>query len=370
MRRTRPIERCFSRLRGLYDRLFSVREFQILNRGTVILKNHYVDDFLGNLFWPRKPKQIGLHGGLGDVLLLLPFIRLYRMKYPRRKIQVIYTDVRTDRIDPKTYGLGATRLEQGPEGTVVNPTADILENVPFIDEKKGGDPTQADDYWIPDSVFRRRWGKYLTPSEYSELLFPDIFEEGDVKSASAFFEAHGLRDKFVIAFHFRRAADKIAELYDIINSDVDSRGHVKCLCLGSSRNQIVPAIDMSHAIDLTDNYAKGIPLRTLYQILMKCRLFIGGRGSLEHFCWLARVPSINFMDEHALGQDQNAFGTWIPEFWMQNRFTEVIHAETAVPLDVYERLIRPFYCEWRRLARKDSRAETVTVHECHPIGGV
>jgi len=282
------------------------------------------------------------------VILILPFIKKYREKYCKRKIRVIYTDVQSDTVNPSNYGHGQTRLEKARNNKRVNPIYDFLENISFIDEKIGGDPTKAKDYWVPDKIFRKRWGEYLTPSEYQLTLFQEIFSNQDMNAAKNFWHSNLLDKKFVIAFHFRRASDKIMEMFRIINNDPIMKKFVQCLFLGSSLNQILPDIDSNACIDLTDNYSKGIPLRTLYRIVMKCQLYIGGRGSFEHFFWIARVPSINFIDEYALVQDQNAFGTWIPEFWSQNRFNEILHYETADPEDIYDRMVYPYFIEWKR----------------------
>ncbi len=254
-------------------------------------------------------------------------------------------DVRSDKIDPKKYGWGATRLEKTKNRRRINPIADFLENISFIDEKTGGDPTKADDYWFPDKVFRERWGRHLKPSEYNKLLFPEIFCQKDKNQASKFWHSHKLDNQFVIAFHFRRASDKIAKVYKLIKN-YSKQKKIKCICLGSSLNQELPKINLKGSINLIDNYSKGVPLRTLYKIIFKCNLFIGGRGSFEHFFWLAQVPSINFIDKYALEKDQNAFGTWIPELWSQNRFKEIIRYEPANPKDIFNRLIRPYILEW------------------------
>ena len=336
-----------NKLRRYADRIRGIRRIQVLNRGAVRLKSHFFDDFWGNILWPHRPKEIGIHGGLGDVILLLPFIKRYRETYPRRKIRVIYTDIRTDQVDIKNFGLGQTRLEKAADGKRENPIADFLENISFIDEKIGGDPTKAKDYWFPDKRFRKRWGGYPTPSVYSKTFFPEIFSPRDRTDAEEFWKDQRLKGKFAVAFHFRRGSDKIVQLYKIIQSDPRMKGSVQCICLGSSLNQTLPLIGSDHHIDLTDNYTKGIPLRTLYQIVMKCQLFVGGRGSFEHFFWIARVPSINFMDDHGLVQDQNTFGTWIPEFWSENKFKDIIRYENADPKDIYNRLINPYFTEWK-----------------------
>ncbi len=338
--------RLLSGLKKRYIEYFAVRQVDIINRGRITLKHHYVDDRCGHWLWPFLAKEIGIHGGLGDVILLLPFIQDYRRRFPRRKIRVIYTDVRSDRIDRRNFGLGATRLEKGPGNSAVNPIADLLFNISFIDQKIGGDPSQARDYWIPDAAFRQRWGTYLSPQDYRRRLFPEIFTLSDRLAADDFWRQHDLAHRFVVVFHFRRQAQKIAHLYRILRDRLSGQGRLCCIFLGSSRNQILPELAYGEGIDLTDNYSKGVPLRILYQIVMRSQLFIGGRGSFEHFFWLAQVPSINFMDRHALGQDQAFFGTWVPEFWKQNRFPDLV-TEDDDPQDITHRLVLPYFEEWK-----------------------
>ena len=345
-------------IRKVYNRFLTAchpynRQINVLNRKPTMICNQWFDDFFGNLFWPDRAKQIGLHGGLGDVILLLPFLKKYRTNYPRRFLRVIYTDVRTDEVAPEQYGLGKTRLEKGYEGELVNPIKDFLENVSFVDEIIGGDPTDAKEYWCPDKHFLKKWGRHPLPSEYSREFFQEIFTAKDRQIACNFRQKNNLLDKFVMTFHFRRGADKIAKVYNLVLGDEQMRPVVKCLLLGSSRNEILPQFDTSGQFDLTDNYTKGITLRVLYQIVMKADLFVGGLGSFEHFFWLARVPSINFVSKEVYIRNQQFAGTWIPEFWSENRFNEKIFYETAKPEDIFVRMIKPYFLEWLANRRKE-----------------
>jgi hypothetical protein len=322
------------------------RTLAIRNRGEVRIRSHRGDDIIGNRLWPDRPKVIGLHGGLGDVIILLPAIRKYKLKYSNRLLRVVYTDVRSDVVDPSTYGLGLTRLEQTTGGAVVNPIRDFLENVSFIDELVGGDPTLADEYWYPDPPFRRRWGEHPTPTRYRADLFAEVFTADDARAAGDFWDQNSLWGKFVVAFHFRRAADKIAEVFRILSSDPEMRPHLRCILMGSSRNEHLPEIETTNRIDLFDNYTKGVPLRILLQIMMRCGLYIGGRGSFEQFSWIAGVPSINLIDRECYELHNRLYGCWIPEFWSENRFTDRVFFETADPRRICDSMIKPYFIEW------------------------
>jgi hypothetical protein len=328
------------------------RTLKIKNRGEVHVRSHAIDDVVGNRFWPDRPKSIGLHGGLGDVIILLPALKKYRRRYPRRRLRVVYTDVRSDVVDPATYGLGLTRLEEMKDGAVVNPIRDFLENVSFIDELIGGDPSKADEYWYPDPPFRRRWGEHPTPGNYRAELFSDIFTDDDSRAADEFWIRYSLSKEFVVAFHFRRASDKIAEIFRLLSTDRDIRPHFRGILMGSSRNEIIPEIDATHQIDLFDNYTKGVPLRVLLQIMMRCGLYIGGRGSFEQFSWIAGVPSINLIDRDCYELHSRLYGCWIPEFWSENRFTERVFYEDANPRQICEEMIKPYFLEWRGLRER------------------
>lgn len=348
----------FRKIRSILNRCSKMfinpynRSFHILERGEVRIKDHWFDDFFGNLFWHKIPKEIGIHGGLADVVVMLQYLKRYKKRYPFRYLRVIYLDVQEEMVDPKNFGLGLTRLEKKANGGTINPIKDFLENISFIDEKIGSDPTKAKEYWIPDEPFRRKWGDYYTPKKYSNELFKDIFSHKDIEAANNFWKENKLQDKFVIVFHFRRAADKIAKVYHLIIKDSEMKKNVQCLLLGSNSNEILPVLDLSGQINLIDNYTKGISLRILYQIVMKSNLYIGGRGGFEYFFWLANVPSINFMDEYALNQDQITFKTWMPEFWSQNKFKEVVRYETADPKDIFDRMIKPYFKEWQKTHEK------------------
>ena len=324
------------------------RELSIRNRKKVRITNQWFDDVFGNLFWPNKAKEIGIHGGLGDALLLLPYLKKYKNTYTKRKLKIIYTNVSTDKQDPNQFGLGLTRFEKSKSDKLVNPIADLLENVNFIDEKVGGDPTNAKEYWHPDIEFQNKWGSSLPPKEYVREIFDDIFNEEDQIQANQFYNDNDLDSKFVIAFHLRRGSDKILKIAQNLLTDPTINSNIKCLFLGSSRNENLPEFKNLNQIDLTDNYEKNISLRTLYKIVMKSQLFIGGRGSFEHIFWLAQVPSINLMDKQGYEGNNAQFGTWMPEFWEENKFKEQIFYETADLNHIINNMIKPYINLWNK----------------------
>ncbi|NDV20233.1 hypothetical protein GO013_12510 [Pseudodesulfovibrio sp. JC047] len=331
------------RLKKIWSHLRYNRVVVVGNRRPVFIRDHWIDDTLCH---SETPKVVGIHGGLGDVVLLLPYLQYFKKRNSHRPLHVVYTDNIDQAPCPERFGYAQTRVERNADGGLINPIADFLANVSFIDEHRGGVPYKQGEYWFPDNAFRRVWGPYLSPDAWADALFPEIFISEDVQSAQKWREQNNLLDRFVVALHLRRNADLVTALYQRMVDDPAVAPWVTALILGSTRNQYIPELEGGHTVSLVDNYTQGVPLRTLYQIVMQSQLFVGGRGSFEHFFFIARVPSINFIDREGFRKNNRRFGTWMDSFWEQNHFSERIFAEDADVDSIYQRLVRPYILSW------------------------
>ena len=237
------------------------------------------------IFRMRGEHYVALYGGFGDLLMMLPFFRVYADRHRKLRLILVYNDPRYNKF--KTTSYWKPLYFKTTSGQEIVPIKDFLFNLPYLQRIIPGDIwDNGYDCWFAPHIAQRLRGAFFKPSEYRDVM-NDIFSEGDISFAERFFEKYKLQDHFVITLHFRTSVEKLRQLYDLILKDDQMDRHVRFLLLGITQHDPQKSQNADpRIIDLRDNYEKGIHIRQLLATARKSHLYLGGRGGFDLFFWL------------------------------------------------------------------------------------
>ena len=291
------------------------------------------------LFSLKKERYIALYGGFGDLLMLLPFFKLYAQKHNQFNIILVYNDTRLNKFKETSYWPSLHfKISSGKE---IVPIKDFLSNIPYLKKIIPGDIwDNGYDCWHAPHIAKRLKGSFFKPSEYKEC-FNEIFSNEDISFADFFFREKNLDKFFLITLHFRSSAEKIKQLYSLISQDEQMYSHSRFLLLGNLEHNVKG--DPTHLIDLRNNYEKGINIRQLLAVAKKSNLYLGGRGGFDLFFWLAQVPTLNIFDLQGKGELEKM---WPSFLWEQNYFKELYWQDSFNSEKVFSKTIRPYFQNW------------------------
>ena len=300
-----------------------------------------------------KPmKEISLHGGFGDVVQLIPYLKIYKDNHPEDKLKVYYREDNKPS-NPKKYSIDTTRCMSDNDGKRINARREILECLPFIEEIQGHDfrKSKPGHYWHPTKIATTH-GWQANPTWFTENIVPHLYDKTKKSNADKFWKENNLNDKFVICMHFRRSLKELVELYKTIVESEEMGDDVRVIMMGSTEHEIIPT-KLQKSLSVVDSYKKGLGLMDVLSIGIKSSLFLGGRGGFEIFFWLAKVPSLNIFD--GPGWRDLHRGLWWPEsYWEENTFKDgPILWKNVNPKQELEEKILPLYRKWKKDRKVD-----------------
>ena len=295
-----------------------------------------------------KPmKEISLHGGFGDVVQLIPYLKIYKDNNPEERLKVYYREDDTPS-DPRIYSGDTARLMTDQHGNKYNSRYEILERLPFVDELEAQDyrKKQSGEYYDPLTQ-ARKLGWQASPTWFTENITPFLFNDSDRLSIDNLWKKHNLHNKFIISIHFRRSLKEINRLYQLIVKSEEIGDDVRIIMMGSTEHQIIPP-KLDKSLSLVDSYCQGLGLMEVLLAGIRSSLYIGGRGGFEIFFWLNMVPSINIFD--GIGKEFLQEPLWWPEsYWKENAFKggPIIWDELDINQELENKII-PLYHKWKK----------------------
>lgn len=294
------------------------------------------------IFRIRREHYIALYGGFGDLLMMLPFFKVYADTHKKLRLILVYNDPRCNKF--KTTSYWKPLYFETTSGQEIVPIKDFLQNLSYIEKVISGDIwDNGYDCWFAPHVAQRLRGAFFKPSEYRDVM-SDLFSEEDMSFAERFFKKYDLQDHFVITLHFRTSVERVGQLYDLISKDDQMGRHIRFLLLGITQHDPQKSQNEDpRIIDLRDNYEKGINIRQLLATARKSHLYLGGRGGFDLFFWLARVPTINIFDLQGKGELEKM---WPDSLWKENRFNKLYWGDSFDAKQVFQETIRPYFEDW------------------------
>lgn len=258
--------------------------------------------------------EIGVMSGLGDVLMLYPYLKCYHQKYPAHKVTVVMHHEDFCRYPAVAHV--KHREVTLPDGSTVDFVREILETNPNIDAIRYGDAWDDGVVFSWPPLLRREFGEQFRPSSFRSDL-EHLWSDDDKVTISTFRDRHGLDSKFCVGIHFKTCGDLIEPLALELFERYRNRADLFVIVCGSVPEQIIHGLEATGLAfaNLSGSYDQGINTRCLLGILGRCDLFIGGRGGFDVFPRLCGVPSLNIWDLQGRQEDPHL---WPTELWEGN----------------------------------------------------